>query len=374
MDTWHDDVKTDDMGQEFLRWFKMLIPKDRDLFFQILEEERQKIKEQEHTQDNTIDSNTKEQELDLDKEMAKTGYYPLEQLEQMEIEKTQQNSTSKIESKDISQQILEAKEQFVLDNATSLQELELMQNSENCTIYHDKMIFPQDKLEAFQKDLENNPKAKLTDHINMDSIKENLANEQSFQKLFKEEIASLQEPSMENSKKLDPNNYFNDLIDWFDKKKLDNENMPLTKNEFKAEFLEYCKNGMNENEMKILLLLANKEPSRLTKEHKDMLNEGLKYNLTNNKLLDKGLECAIRAEIGEGLINNNVIDFAKSAEKLKTSNNIIDRKMCETTLPKIANKIKDQSSNLNSENTAKLNAIINNQALPQHTKTKGRSK
>ncbi len=208
----------------------------------------------------------------------------------------------------------------------------------------------------------------------MDSIKENLAKEQSFQKLFKEEIASLQEPSMENSKKLDPNNYFNDLIDWFDKKKLDNENMPLTKNEFKAEFLEYCKNGMNENEMKILLLLANKEPSRLTKEHKDMLNEGLKYNLTNNKLLDKGLECAIRAEIGEGLINNNVIDFAKSAEKLKASNNIIDKKMCETTLPKIANKIKDQSSNLNSENTAKLNAIINNQAFPQHTKTKGRSK
>ncbi|WP_334083484.1 hypothetical protein [Helicobacter typhlonius] len=374
MDTWHDDVKTDDMGQEFLRWFKMLIPKDRDLFFQILEEERQKIKEQEHIQDNTIDSNLKEQELDLDKEMAKTGYYPLEQLEQMEIEKTQQNSTIETESKDISQQMLEAKEQFVLDNATSLQELELMQNSENCTIYHDKMIFPQDKLEAFQKDLENNPRAKLADHINMDSIKENLAKEQSFQKLFKEEIASLQEPSMENSKKLDPNNYFNDLIDWFDKKKLDNENMPLTKNEFKAEFLEYCKNGMNENEMKILLLLANKEPSRLTKEHKDMLNEGLKYNLTNNKLLDKGLECAIRAEIGERLINNNVIDFAKSAEKLKTSNNIIDKKMCETTLPKIANKIKDQSSNLNGENTAKLNAIINNQALPQHTKTKGRSK
>lgn len=352
MDTWHDDVKTDDMGQEFLRWFKMLIPKDRDLFFQILEEERQKIKEQEHIQDNTIDSNLKEQEL----------------------EKTQQNSTIETESKDISQQMLEAKEQFVLDNATSLQELELMQNSENCTIYHDKMIFPQDKLEAFQKDLENNPRAKLADHINMDSIKENLAKEQSFQKLFKEEIASLQEPSMENSKKLDPNNYFNDLIDWFDKKKLDNENMPLTKNEFKAEFLEYCKNGMNENEMKILLLLANKEPSRLTKEHKDMLNEGLKYNLTNNKLLDKGLECAIRAEIGERLINNNVIDFAKSAEKLKTSNNIIDKKMCETTLPKIANKIKDQSSNLNGENTAKLNAIINNQALPQHTKTKGRSK
>lgn len=353
MDTWHDDVKTDDMGQEFLRWFKMLIPKDRDLFFQILEEERQKIKEQE-TQENTIDSNSKEQEL----------------------EKTQQELLIEkdIESKDISQQMLEAKEQFVLDNATSLQELELMQSNENCTIYHDKMIFPQDKLEAFQKDLENNPKAKLTDHINMDSIKENLANEQSFQKLFKEEIASLQEPSMENSKKLDPNNYFNDLIDWFDKKKLDNENMPLTKNEFKAEFLEYCKNGMNENEMKILLLLANKEPSRLTKEHKDMLNEGLKYNLTNNKLLDKGLECAIRAEIGEGLINNNVIDFAKSAEKLKASNNIIDKKMCETALPKIANKIKDQSSNLNSENTTKLNAIINNQALPQHTKTKGRSK
>ncbi len=131
MDTWHDDVKTDDMGQEFLRWFKMLIPKDRDLFFQILEEERQKIKEQEHIQDNTIDSNLKEQEL----------------------EKTQQELLIEkdIESKDISQQMLEAKEQFVLDNATSLQELELMQNSENCTIYHDKMIFPKISSRHFKK-------------------------------------------------------------------------------------------------------------------------------------------------------------------------------------------------------------------------------
>ena len=47
---------------------------------------------------------------------------------------------------------------------------------------------------------------------------------------------------------------------------------------------------MSENEMKILLILQNK--GTLSKEHKDMIEQGLKYNLSNNKLLDKGLETA----------------------------------------------------------------------------------
>ena len=44
MDSWHEDIKTDDMSQEFLRFFRALMPNDRDLFYKLLEEEYKEIK------------------------------------------------------------------------------------------------------------------------------------------------------------------------------------------------------------------------------------------------------------------------------------------------------------------------------------------
>ena len=181
--------------------------------------------------------------------------------------------------------------------------------------------------------------------------------------------------SMEQDKKLNPNTYFTDLIDWFDKKKMENLNMPISKEDFKKEFYEYCKNGMSENEMKILLILQNKEPSILSKEHKDMLEQGLKYNLSNNKLLDKGLETAITASVGENVTNNAVNDFVKTAIKMEKSDNALDKRMSEGVNQKIAQKIKEHSPNLLTENAKKLDAITNNKidTLTQ-SQSQGKSK
>ena len=136
----------------------------------------------------------------------------------------------------------------------------------------------------------------------------------------------------EYKKNLNPDTYFADMSDWFKEKQRENANMPMSKEVFKQEFYKYCKNGMTENEMKILLILDNKNPSKLTKEHKDMIKEGLKLCTTNNKLLDNGLHTAIEASLIDKnvkLTNNKVLDFAKTLEKMEKSNNPIDKKFLE---------------------------------------------
>jgi len=92
--------------------------------------------------------------------------------------------------------------------------------------------------------------------------------------------------------------------------------MPISKGKFKQSFMNTASNGMGENEMKILLILSNKEPTILTKEHKDMLKEGLKLNLQNKNLLDNGLDSAIRADIGESITNAQIQDFTKTISNL----------------------------------------------------------
>lgn len=91
---------------------------------------------------------------------------------------------------------------------------------------------------------------------------------------------------------------YTNLLDFFEKKRLENQNMTISKDEFKKDFLVYCKNNMSEDEMQILVNLYNKEPTKLTREHKDMLEKGMRYNLTNNNLLNKELAISLKNTLG----------------------------------------------------------------------------
>lgn len=374
MDQWHDDVKVDDLSQEFLRFFRAFIPEDRDIFFKILEEEYKKLKEEKDldlkkSENNELIETFKEEIQEVEKEIIQQETNELIENLKEEVNEIKKQEISEIS---IEEKIQKEKNQFIKDNQEELENLELVKNKDDkFMLYSEQMIFPQNKMEEFEKKLKNNPEAKIDEVLNINDIKNNLQKEQEFQKIFTEEVASLSDeaPSLEKEQKLNPDNYFKDLINWFDKKKLENEKIPLTKEEFKNEFLEYCKNGMSENEMKILLLLANKEPSKLTQEHKDMIKDGLKFNLTNQKLLDQGLETAIRAEIGEKIINNNIGDLVKSVEKMKKTDNLIDKKMLDGTIQNIADKIKTNNKHLTTESMEKLNAITNNKEIQ---KSKGR--
>lgn len=84
------------------------------------------------------------------------------------------------------------------------------------------------------------------------------------------------------------------LLDFFEKKRIENQNLSISKDEFKKDFLNYCKTNMNEQEMRTLVSLYQKTPTKLTKEHKEMIAKGMRYNLVNNNLLDKSLETSIK--------------------------------------------------------------------------------
>ncbi len=62
-----------------------------------------------------------------------------------------------------------------------------------------------------------------------------------------------------------------------------------TKLDFKESFLNYAKNHMNEDELKVLLVVSQKEPTKLTKEHINLIKDCLEQAHGNKHMQDKGL-------------------------------------------------------------------------------------
>lgn len=252
---------------------------------------------------------------------------------------------------------------------------------EKVDVFDNTIITPEEKIKQMYENYLHSPnQAQWNADFDIDEIKQKRTQDNDFLDTFRQEAQScitpqdIQAKSLADVKRnLNPDTYFADMTDWFRQKQVQNANMPMSKEIFKQEFFEYCKNGMSENEMKILLILDNKNPSKLTKEHKEMIKEGLKLCTTNNKLLDKGLHTAIEASLVDRevkLTNNKVLDFAQTLEKMADSKNPIDRKFLEGGAAKnIIDKIKDKEKtpNLRKEMAEKMDNALD-KALQAHSK------
>lgn len=252
---------------------------------------------------------------------------------------------------------------------------------EKVDVFDNTIITPEEKIRQMYENYLHSPnQAQWNADFDIDEIKQKRTQDNDFLDTFRQEAQScitpqdIQAKSLADVKRnLNPDTYFADMTDWFRQKQVQNANMPMSKEIFKQEFFEYCKNGMSENEMKILLILDNKNPSKLTKEHKEMIKEGLKLCTTNNKLLDKGLHTAIEASLVDRevkLTNNKVLDFAQTLEKMADSKNPIDRKFLEGGAAKnIIDKIKDKEKtpNLRKEMAEKMDNALD-KALQAHSK------
>ncbi len=388
------------MINEFKRFMHFLTPKDKDIFLKKLMEEIEEAKKRDFEEqiEAPSEQNTKEQQQ-TDEFITDMQQTIIEESQNIAKDSTQEikeevnQSTQTQEAQELIQEAntdtieqnhqpleqtqnlsFEDKIQNALENIAEshhkeFEEMGIVQNikqgDEVYKVYDNEFILPKEEKERLKQEYDNAPNKEQWQPnavFDIDKIRQKHQDSQNFIDGFMSEVKEVNKeiPSLSDEKKLNPNTYFTDLIDWFEKKKMENLNMPISKEDFKKEFYEYCKNGMSENEMKILLILQNKEPSILSKEHKDMLEQGLKYNLSNNKLLDKGLETAITASVGENVTNNAVNDFVKTAIKMEKSDNALDKRMSEGVNQKIAQKIKEHSPNLLTENAKKLDAITNN--------------
>lgn len=403
-----NEIQADEMINEFKRFMHFLTPKDKDIFLKKLMEEIEEAKKRDFEEqiEAPSEQNTKEQQQtdefitdmqqtiieesqnitkDSPQEIKEEANQPMQTQEAQEL--SQEANTDTIEQNhqpleqtqnlSFEDKIQNALENFTIKHQDELLEMGILKidkEQEGVGIYNNDFLLDQQELQILKNDYDNAPNKEQWQPnavFDIDKIRQKHQDSQNFIDGFMSEVKEVNKeiPSLSDEKKLNPNTYFTDLIDWFEKKKIENLDMPISKDTFKQEFFEYCKNGMSENEMKILLILQNKEPSTLSKEHKDMINQGLKYNLQNNKLLDKGLESAIMASVGEKISNENANEFVKSTLKMEKSSNLIDKRMNEGTNQKIAKQIKENSPNLWQETNKKLNAIIDNktQALQKTT-------
>ncbi|MFP6306038.1 hypothetical protein ACLGD3_07670 [Helicobacter pylori] len=98
-----------------------------------------------------------------------------------------------------------------------------------------------------------------------------------------------------------------------------------TKLDFKESFLNYAKNHMNEDELKVLLVVSQKEPTKLTKEHIDLIKDCLEQAHGNKHMQDKGLQLSVKSILGHELEKEHhevLKDYlAKSKDSLEPMDN-----------------------------------------------------
>ncbi|EMG84832.1 hypothetical protein HMPREF1392_00029 [Helicobacter pylori GAM101Biv] len=98
-----------------------------------------------------------------------------------------------------------------------------------------------------------------------------------------------------------------------------------TKLDFKESFLNYAKNHMNEDELKVLLVVSQKEPTKLTKEHINLIKDCLEQAHGNNHMQDKGLQLSVKSILGHQLEKEHhevLKDYlAKSKDSLEPMDN-----------------------------------------------------
>ncbi|WP_187857482.1 hypothetical protein [Helicobacter pylori] len=98
-----------------------------------------------------------------------------------------------------------------------------------------------------------------------------------------------------------------------------------TKLDFKERFLNYAKNHMNEDELKVLLVVSQKEPTKLTKEHINLIKDCLEQAHGNKHMQDKGLQLSVKSILGHQLEKEHhevLKDYlAKSKDSLEPMDN-----------------------------------------------------
>ncbi|WRD09869.1 hypothetical protein E5K85_07115 [Helicobacter pylori] len=98
-----------------------------------------------------------------------------------------------------------------------------------------------------------------------------------------------------------------------------------TKLDFKESFLNYAKNHMNEDELKVLLVVSQKEPTKLTKKHINLIKDCLEQAHGNKHMQDKGLQLSVKSILGHQLEKEHhevLKDYlAKSKDSLEPMDN-----------------------------------------------------
>ncbi len=135
-----------------------------------------------------------------------------------------------------------------------------------------------------------------------------------------------EKPKIAPNNDIDLKDKYANLHSFFKQTELDIKQKHIkTKLDFKESFLNYAKNHMNEDELKVLLVVSQKEPTKLTKEHINLIKDCLEQAHGNKHMQDKGLQLSVKSILGHELEKEHhevLKDYlAKSKDSLEPMDN-----------------------------------------------------
>ncbi len=135
-----------------------------------------------------------------------------------------------------------------------------------------------------------------------------------------------EKPKIAPNNDIDLKDKYANLHSFFKQTELDIKQKHIkTKLDFKESFLNYAKNHMNEDELKVLLVVSQKEPTKLTKEHINLIKDCLEQAHGNKHMQDKGLQLSVKSILGHQLEKEHyevLKDYlAKSKDSLEPMDN-----------------------------------------------------
>ncbi len=144
-----------------------------------------------------------------------------------------------------------------------------------------------------------------------------------------------EKPKIAPNNDIDLKDKYANLHSFFKQTELDIKQKRIkTKLDFKESFLNYAKNHMNEDELKILLVVSQKEPTKLTKEHINLIRDCLEQAHGNKHMQDKGLQLSVKSILGHELEKEHhevLKDYlAKSKDSLEPMDNRVYEVMQKT--------------------------------------------
>ncbi len=139
-----------------------------------------------------------------------------------------------------------------------------------------------------------------------------------------------EKPKIAPNNDIDLKDKYANLHSFFKQTELDIKQKRIkTKLDFKESFLNYAKNHMNEDELKVLLVVSQKEPTKLTKEHINLIKDCLEQAHGNKHMQDKGLQLSVKSILGHQLEKEHHEVLKDYLAKSKDSLEPIDNRVYE---------------------------------------------
>ncbi|EQL66233.1 hypothetical protein N408_07785 [Helicobacter pylori FD703] len=158
-----------------------------------------------------------------------------------------------------------------------------------------------------------------------------------------------EKPKIAPNNDIDLKDKYANLHSFFKQTELDIKQKRIkTKLDFKESFLNYAKNHMNEDELKVLLVVSQKEPTKLTKEHINLIKDCLEQAHGNKHMQDKGLQLSVKSILGHELEKEHHEVLKDYLAKSKDSLEHMDNRVYEVMQKHLDKKQEKALKNLDS--------------------------